>query len=207
MKWALRQLCAPTRYLLIRQGHGWFSSKFTYDVVIPASFAFLATAAVWQSNASLGFFAETGFVPGIINLLNLLIAFFIAALAAVATFNRPGLDEPLKGEPAIMERRASDGVVRATILSHRQFICYLFGYLSFISIMLLLTLYAIRLFGNEVLVELRLTPDGGLTCVHEVVKAVASFVFFLVFTQVVVTMLLGIYFLTDRFQFLDDPHD
>lgn len=112
MKWAARQLCAPMRYLRIKQGDGWLSSKITYDAVIPASFALVATLATWYFDIALGFFSDSGFVPGIINLLNLLIAFFIAALAAVATFNRAGLDDPMKGEPATMKRRSSDGVIR-----------------------------------------------------------------------------------------------
>lgn len=209
MKWAVRQLCAPLRYLLIKQGHGWFSSKASYDVVLPVIFSAFATLAVWKLDVALGFFSESGFVPGIINLLNLLIAFFIAALAAVATFNRAGLDDPLKGEPATMKRRASDGVIREKILTHRQFICYLFGYLSFISIMLLLALYAIRLIGEAAAPEpdFVLAVEGIAIPVREVFRAVGSFIFFFIFGQVIVTMLLGIYFLADRFQFLDDPHD
>lgn len=209
MKWAVRQLCAPLRYLLIKQGHGWFSSKASYDFVLPAIFSAFATLAVWKLDVALGFFSESGFVPGIINLLNLLIAFFIAALAAVATFNRVGLDDPLKGEPATMKRRASDGVIREKILTHRQFICYLFGYLSFISIMLLLALYAIRLVGGGAAPETDFMLDvvGIAIPVREILRTVGSLVFFFVFGQIIVTMLLGIYFLADRFQFLDDPHD
>jgi hypothetical protein len=209
MKWAVRQLCAPLRYLLIKQGHGWFSSKTSYDVVLPMIFAAFAALAVWKLDAALGFFSQSGFVPGIINLLNLLIAFFIAALAAVATFNRAGLDDPLKGEPATMRRMASDGVTREKILTHRQFICYLFGYLSFISITLLLTLYAIRLIGEEAAPAPDFMLDVGSIAipVREILRGVGSFFFFFVFGQIIVTMLLGIYFLADRFQFLDDPHD
>ena len=209
MMWAVRQLCAPLRYLVIRQGHGWFSSKLTYDVSIPVAFALVTTAAVWHFEIALGFFSESGFVPGIINLLNLLIAFFIAALAAVATFNRAGLDDPLKGEPATMKRRTSDGVIREKILTHRQFICYLFGYLSFVSIMILLALYAIRLMGGGAAPELdcKIAAGGIVIPVRQLFRVIGSFIFFVVFGQIIVTMLLGIYFLADRFQFLDDPHD
>ena len=197
------------RYLLIKQGHGWFSSKITYDLVIPATIALIATATVWYLNVNLGFFSERGFVSGIISLLNLLIAFFIAALAAVATFNRAGLDDPLKGEPATMKRRSSDGVIREKVLTHRQFICYLFGYLSFVSIVLLLTLYAIRLIGEGWAPRPSLEIVTGWTAIpfRDLLRATGSFLFFCVFGHIIVTMLLGIYFLADRFQFLDDPHD
>jgi hypothetical protein len=197
------------RYLQIKQGHGLFSSKASYDVAIPAIFSSCVTLAIWMLDVGLGFFSETGFVTGIINLLNLLIAFFIASLAAVATFHREGLDDPLKGEPATMMRRASDGVIREKILTHRQFICYLFGYLSFVSIMLLLALYGIRLVGNGAtqIADFMFEVGGVIISAREILRLIGSFIFFFVFGQIVVTMLLGIYFLADRFQFLDDPHD
>ena len=100
------------RYLGIAQGAGLFTSKATYDFVVPAAVSLLSTAAVWWLSLSLGLYAPDGLIPGIINLLNLLIAFFIAALAAVATFDRPGLDDKMKGEPATMKRKDSKGVVR-----------------------------------------------------------------------------------------------
>lgn len=209
MKWAVRQLGAPTRYLRIRQGNGWLSSKATYDFVIPGVFALVATIAMWRFEFSLGLFKDTGFISGVINLLNLLIAFFIAALAAVATFDRPGLDDPMKGEPALMKRRNSKGVIKDTILTHRQFICYLFGYLSFSSIMMLLALYAIRLVGSGVVeaLDFDLTIAQIVIAIKSVTRLIGSLVFFFLFGQIIVTMLLGIYFLADRFQFLDDPED
>lgn len=209
MKWAVRQLGAPTRYLRIRQGNGWLSSKATYDLVIPGLFALVATAAMWHFQFALGLFQDTGFISGVINLLNLLIAFFIAALAAVATFDRPGLDDPMKGEPALMKRRNSKGVVKDSILTHRQFICYLFGYLSFSSIMMLLTLYAVRLVGPEMVKALDFDVSIAQVVIafRPVARLIGSLMFFFLFGQIIVTMLLGIYFLADRFQFLDDPED
>lgn len=209
MKWALRQLAAPVRYLGISQGSGWLTSKLTYDWVIPLTFSTMATLAVSYFRFSLGLFSDTGFISGVINLLNLLIAFFIAALAAVATFDRKGLDDAMKGEPAIMRRRDSKGIVRDRILTHRQFICYLFGYLSFCSIMLLLALYAIRLAGKRAVaaVDWELAVGNLMLMSSDILKIFGSFIFFLTFSQIVIAMLLGIYFLADRLQFLDDPND
>jgi hypothetical protein len=132
------------RYLRITQGHGLLKSKMTYDVVIPTALAVASTAVIWRLSASLGMFADAGLVPGVISLLNLMIAFFIAALAAVATFDKPSLDEGMKGEPAILKVRTSKGIERLHKLTNRQFICYIFGYLSFASIMLIAALYMAR---------------------------------------------------------------
>lgn len=209
MNWTVRQLGAPVRYLRIAQGSGLFTSKATYDFVLPLVLAALATTAVRWFSITLGLYAADGLIPGVIDLLNLLIAFFIAALAAVATFDRPGLDDKMKGEPALMRRRDSKGVIRDCALTHRQFICYLFGYLSFSSIMLLLGLYMLRLIGTDVAAALDLTLTIGTIHVDTkaLFKTAAVFAFFFVFAQIVVAMLLGIYFLTDRLQFLDDPND
>lgn len=75
--------------------------------------------------------------------------------------------------------------------------------------MLLLALYAIRLLGEGTIPASNYELLVGLTAipVRELVRTGGSFIFFIVFGHIVVTMLLGIYFLADRFQFLDDPHD
>jgi hypothetical protein len=177
--------------------------------VLPAILATICAAAVLYFSLPLRLYSETGLIPGVINLLNLLIAFFIAALAAVATFDRPGLDDPLKGEPATMKRKKKSGVIVDHILTHRQFVCYLFGFLSFASVSLLIGLYGFRLVGppqwldgdlsiSLVQAELHLKP---------VIKAVGIWIFFFVLSQIVITTLLGIYFLCDRLQFLDDQAD
>jgi hypothetical protein len=208
VKWIVRQLAAPIGYLRIAQGDGLLTSKASYDFVLPTFFSLLLTFAAWRFSLSLGLYASNGFIPGIINLLNLLIAFFIAALAAVATFDRPGLDDPMKGEPATMKRRNSKNVIRDHVLTHRQFICYLFGYLSFISIMLLLILYGFRLAGPEAAsFDWHVTVWSIGVDAKSVLRLLGLFIFFFLFTQIIITMLLGIYFLSDRLQFLDDPND
>lgn len=108
-----------------------------------------------------------------------------------------------------MARRNSKGVVKDAILTHRQFICYLFGYLSFNSIMMLLALYTIRLIGPDAVQALNFEVTAGQVSIalRPIARLIGSAVFFLLFGQIVVTMLLGIYFLADRFQFLDDPED
>lgn len=199
MRWVVRQLCAPLRYLTITQGHGLLTSKLTYDFVLPIVVGVLAALAEWKLSVSLGFFSDKGMVTDILSLLNLLIAFFIAALAAVATFQRPGLDDAMKGEPAILRRRNKRGVRVEHVLTHRQFVCYLFGFLSFTSLMMLIGLYVLRMFRSDLaqLLEDHLKFAALL-------KPFAAFAFFFVLSQLTVTMLLGVYFLCDRLQFLDD---
>lgn len=199
MFWVVRQLCAPLRYLKIKQGYGLFKSKTTYDFVLPGMIAILSGIAVWYFSLDLGFFTQQGFVPDVMNLLNLLIAFFIAALAALATFDRPGLDEPMKGDPATLKRLNRHNEISEITLSHRQFVCYLFGFLSFISLILLMSLYTIRMLKIEIIDILLLS-----SWVAEWGKPIAAAAFFFILSQLTIAMLLGVYFLSDRLQFLDN---
>jgi len=199
MIWAVRQLCAPLRYLRIEQGSGLFRSKLSYDLVLPALLAASSTAVTYRLGAQLGLFATAGLIPGIIDLLNLMIAFFIAALAAVATFDKPSLDEAMKGEPAILKLRSARGGTRLHPLTNRQFICYLFGYLSFASIILIAALYIARQIGPSLIGAYPLLPWAKLT-----IKLLGTFLLFMVLWQIFVTTLLGIYFLCDRLQFIED---
>lgn len=199
MLWAVRQLLKPAQYLAIKQGVGVFASKRTYDLWLPLALTVTTTTLLYFLNLPVGFFADTGIVTGVIDLLNLIIAFFIAALAAVATFDRTGLDKPLKGNPAFLKILESDGIVRERPLTNRQFICYLFGYLSFVSLTLLIVIHFARLFGPRVIYTLQL-GEWMLWAIHWL----ASVLFFFVLWQILVTMFLGLYFLSDRIPFIDD---
>lgn len=200
MRWAVRQLASPLRYLRIEQGRGLLHSKRTYDFVIPGLVGVLAALGSNRLSLHFRFFSGEGLAADIISLLNLLIAFFIAALAAVATFDRPGLDETMKGDPAILRRKNRRAVTVELALTHRQFVCYLFGYLSFASIGLLLVLYMLRMFEGP-LRDLMQVADW----IEKAAKPAFVFLFFGALAQLIVTMLLGIHFLCDRLQFLDDP--
>lgn len=75
--------------------------------------------------------------------------------------------------------------------------------------MLLLILYGFRLVGQEAASAVHLKPHLGSITVNlkPALKLLGTYLFFFLFAQIIVTMLLGIYFLTDRLQFLDDPND
>ncbi|MET4594676.1 MULTISPECIES: hypothetical protein [unclassified Sphingomonas] len=209
MYWIVKQLASPVAYLKIRQGTGLLTSKYTYDVVVPLVGSVICTTVVCYFSLPIAAFGTDGLVPGILNLLNLLIAFFIAALAAVATFDRKGLDDAVKGDPALMKRTKANGARIDHVLTHRQFVCYMFGFLSFASLMLLIGLYALRVVGPGIWSETHLTltlKDVSFN-LRPWFKAIGLSVFFFVIGQIVTTTLLSLYFLTDRLQFMSDPAD
>jgi hypothetical protein len=121
-------------------------------------------------------------LKGIRDLIALFAAFFVAALAAVATFARPSLDEYMAGTTPQLGRRK---------LTRRQFVCYLFGYLAVLAFSLFLAIVAAEIVAPSLR---RGIPPGALWWL----QAGLGTLFVLAFWNMVVTTLLGIYFLVAR---------
>lgn len=204
--WWLKQLCVPINYLRIRSGRDWLHSKRVYDFVLPIVLAALTCAYFRWLGISFAIFNHPVLIKRISDLLTLMIVFFMAALAAVATFDREGIDEPLEGEPATLKVQNTENARQriTKILTYRQFISYLFGYLSFLS----LVLY----------VYIMVCDDGWKKLEHyfksvrwlygiltDYVDPLLTFVLFTALWQLIITSLLGIYFLTERIQSLSKP--
>ena len=124
MFWAFRQLSIPMNYLRIRHGKGVFHSKVVYDFVLPLIFALFTCLSFWLVDVRLALFENQEMSKRIMDLLALMIVFYVAALAAVATFERKGIDEKLKGEDAVLWVRNHDegGNYFKKRLTYRQFI-------------------------------------------------------------------------------------
>ena len=134
MLWAIKQLSVPTNYLRIRHGHGIFRSKQTYDFTLPVLLA-VATGLIFKAfGTKFDIFSNTDLIKRIQDLLALMIAFYMAALAAVSTFERKGIDSRLPDEDALLRIRDSFGNKQDKPLSYRQFIAYVFGFVIFITL-------------------------------------------------------------------------
>lgn len=202
MIWAIRQLATPFRYLRIRYGRGFLHSKFVYDWTLPV---ILAAASVWLSLAyspHTKLFAERSLIGAFQKLLEILVPFYIVALAAVAAFDIGStLDQKMKGEPATLTMRHSRAGNIVKELTRRQFICYLFGYLSTVSLAVYVTVLICN-FIEDGIAEACYRMIGEAT---PYLKAAIMFMFMLALWQIIITTLLGIYFVADRLQFMDDP--
>lgn len=206
MLWAIRQLLVPLNYLRIREGSRLTQSKAVYDFVLPAILTALSVGLLWWLSVPLVISAHAALVASLSQLLGLLIAFYMAALAAVATFGRDIIDVPLKGGDATLMVRHHDGGHRVKrVLTYRQFICYLFGYLSFLS---LLTFTAL-IFLQKVwpLLVAKAKPYVIWEPVTGTLTPVLFVLLFFFLWQLVVTSLLGIYFLSERMQSIQEPEN
>lgn len=201
--WAFRQLCTPCNYLRIRHGEGILQSKLTYDFVLPGLLMAVTVGFTLWLGLPLKVFGTASVFQALSGLLAVLIGFYMAALAAVATFHREGIDQYLIGDDALLRVRSKDGGRRIDKrLTYRQFISYLFGYASFLSFVI----YAGLLLASAAWPKLT-----GLLKAHKadwvmgILDPAAFGVVYFALWQLFVTSLLGIYFLADRLQALSDP--
>lgn len=201
MLWAVKQLGTPFRYLAIRQGKTLFRSKAIYDWVLPAVLSATTTALTLYFSPTIELFTDKGIVGGFQKLLEILVPFYIVALAAVATFASENLDAEMKGHPATLHIRMSDGRFVERTLKLRQFICYLFGYLSTMSLIVFVVVLILgfiekgaSMFFDSLLGPLAIYGKGGI-----------MFLSMLAMWQIIITTLLGIYFISERLQFMDEP--
>ncbi|MEE9339777.1 MAG: hypothetical protein V3U87_17030 [Methylococcaceae bacterium] len=130
---AMKQLLSPLNHLRIQH-----SQKYLFDYFIPLVIALIALIVLIGLMAlpvSINIFGHNGLISVITGLIQILVGFYIAALAAVATFQKEGLDSFLAGEGAtlVVQRR---GIEKSIQLTRRKFVCYLFGYLAFVGIAL-----------------------------------------------------------------------
>ncbi|MCK1670190.1 hypothetical protein [Bradyrhizobium sp. 153] len=68
--------------------------------------------------------------------MGVLTGFFIAALAAVATFGKQEMDDPMPGEPPVRLEHTINTETYYENLSRRRFLSFLFGYMAFLTLVL-----------------------------------------------------------------------
>jgi hypothetical protein len=154
----------------------------------------------------LSVFDHNELVKRILDLLALMIVFYMAALAAVATFERKGIDEPLKGDDALLRVRHHDGgdwVEKK--LTYRQFISYVFGFLSFLSLLLYLFIVFMAVAWPEI--KSHFSNNYWNFFISKIADPLMLFAVAFCIWELTITSLLGIYFLTERIQTLNDPEN
>src|SRR5665213_3486540 len=102
MLWVIRQIFVPCNYLRISHGPSLFQSKMVFDFVLPVLMTIATVAVCVWLGIPLAIFKHTAIVGRLQELLALMIVFYMAALAAVATYDREGIDDPLKGSDATL---------------------------------------------------------------------------------------------------------
>lgn len=170
------RLTAPLAYWQIRH-----SEKRKYDVLYPAIFSVVTVGGYLLLPVRPSLIGEKGILISVQNLLTLLIPFFVAGLAAVATAGREGLDTVTAGIPMQLGKRS---------LTRREFVCYMFGYLAWIS----LVLFAMIIVAKAIAPSLH----QAVPIYMPYVRIVSFAVFMFLLGHMIVTTLWGLFYLTDR---------
>lgn len=176
------QITRPLSYLSIKH-----EDKYLYDWVFP--FFILSLGVVLAYFFGLDFVGLIRFSTSLGSFVSNLPGFFIAALAAVATFNRKDIDKDMVGErPPTVETLIGDRKV-SMVLTRRRFLCMLFSYLTALSILLSIIGFIPSSFSFVKNEEL----SASLITVLVYLMA-----FYMLFFQLIVSTLYGLYYLGDR---------
>lgn len=172
-------LLAPLRYLRIGA-----PAKRIYDFVLPTICAAILCILYVTLNLGPAATKENGILSDLQSLLTMAVPFLIGALATVAMASPvDALDKRPAGAEIVFEGR---------VLSLRQFVCYLLGYLSFVGFVLLLMIFSLRALSPPISVLL-----DGFPRTTTVVESVTVVLFAWIISSLCLTILWALYFLTD----------
>jgi hypothetical protein len=138
------QLLRPFGYLTIKHPYKWI-----VDWLYPAILAGLSFAAILLAYPAAKVIEPNGLVSMTLSFVQSLPGFYIAALAAIATFGRADIDDVLP-EPTpkvIVTLRGQENTID---LTRRRFLAMLFAFLTGESILIVLISIGLLSFGGEI---------------------------------------------------------
>jgi hypothetical protein len=179
----LSQLLKPLAYLTIVH-----KDKRKVDWLYPVFLA-LATTIALRNLTSVEYMWNTGgLVSMALGFIQSLPGFYIAALAAVATFGKRGIDQYLADHPYIYKKMEDERI--KIHLTRRVFLCMLFAFLTYESIILILFSIAGMIIKSQkislIFSEIDLLPF---------ISAPFEFLYFLMFFQMLIATFWGLFYL------------
>lgn len=178
------QLLRPAAYLWIKDRGKWqidWLYPFIITIILTFSFFLLPVARC--------LYGEKGIIKELIGFIQILPGFYLAALAAIATFNKNDLDYHLPAPTPQIEIKVN-GKDMDIALTRRRMLSYLFGYLTFLS----LALYIIIVIGAVIAPSAKILFGAYLS----IAKIVFLGTFILFFSQMIIITIFGLYQLCDR---------
>jgi hypothetical protein len=182
----VNRLLTPLAYLNVRH-----PVKIWYTLIYPLMFAVPLSALLIFAPLDYNVVGERGLIETFNALLALLIGFFIAALAAVASFDRPGMDAAMLGDGATLTLPDRS---EPLILTRRMYLCLLFGYLTLAT----LAAYVVFAVANVVLVSASPTALGLSAAGYAAARGLFIFIYFFAIGHILSHSLLGVYYLAWR---------
>lgn len=188
------QLLRPFGYIFIRH-----PVKRNVDWYVPLALTVLGFMLLWPLRSGMNIWGPNGLVASAQGFVQGLPGFYIAALAAVATFGQQTTLDKIIPAPTPTLHTHFAGTWVDMKLSRRRFLCLLFAYLTSLSVVL--SLFAYYSQAVALPAKLSIIPQ-----VVSVLSAVAFGIYMLFLFQLVVVTLWGLYYLGDRMH-QPDPFD
>lgn len=192
MKSWLKYLLQPLNYLAIRYEKG-TRSKLFLDFIAPILTACILYLFSYLINKKLPDLT-TVTIDKILSFLTLAFPFYVASLTAVSTFPSAELDKKLEGDKnkqATLKKWNNDEQRdKPEILSRRRFIAYMFGYLSLVSLMMIVLVVFDRGFNISNFVYI-LPEKISFILIH-----LANFLFWTLLLNIIFVTLMALRFLT-----------
>lgn len=183
---AISILLRPFAYLkIVHPVKHWFD----WGIPLALTIATLAILLPWHTE--IDFFGRAGVVAGVLTFVQILPGFYIAALAAIATFNKQDIDQ-LMPEPTPKVDLVQNGNHLTISLTRRRFLSMLFAFLTAESLVICL--------GSILILALH-APIAHLIASAPLLllaKAAALAIYFLVVWQLLTATFLGLYYLGDK---------
>ncbi|MDE1463289.1 hypothetical protein [Spartinivicinus poritis] len=178
IKFVIYQLTRPFSYLSIKHEDKWY-----YDWLTPLVLTILTLAVSVFYIPIQSITGSEGLVSDITSFISNLPGFFIAALAAVATFNKHDIDQPMANPPKI--EIFYHGSYLMIDMTRRRFLCVLFSYLTAVSIFLIL--------GAKIALKIEISEQFKIP-----LSWVGFGIFNFLLWQMVLATILGLYYLGER---------
>jgi hypothetical protein len=176
------QLTRPISYLFLKHDTG---KIYNWKIPCLLSFLTLSLFALVSNTQTLA--GSDGLIQSISTFVSGLPGFLIAALAAIATFNRPMIDQEMIDSPTI-DIRIGNLELDDQTLTRRDFLLRLFSYLTVLSIALVIY----EKIGSAIGVPAILASELHLA------EWIFSAIYVLFFWQLLVLLLFGLYYLCER---------
>ncbi|HHL2729187.1 TPA: hypothetical protein ACQ4J9_001814 [Yersinia enterocolitica] len=170
------KILTPIDYLRINH-----PEKRWFDFVIPVVLSAIVVVILNLLPKSISLIGKDSLVSLVNGILQILSGFYIASMAAVATFQKAGMDDVMTGSPPTL---------RGQPLTRRRFLTYLFGYLAFISIGMYFAGGAVQLSSASI-------QQIGFES-HAFWKNTFLFVYIFFVFNIILTTALGMFFMIDK---------
>lgn len=191
----LQYLLRPFSYLSI--GH---KSKWKIDWLIPVLLAIVSISTVYflRRYGSIPVYSDTGIISKILSFVQSLPGFYIAALAAIATFNKTDIDKRMP-EPAPTIDIIVQGKSIEITLTRRRFLCSMFAFLTAESMLLIV----IAIFSLSIAPVIKGMIEPQL---KEVLSGIFFLFYSILFWQMIVASFWGLYYLGEKLHQPDPQH-